>query len=87
MIASSNVRIMTKIIKCSFIKYGIKFYLSILKKTVNKALNLGREYMLISDDKIKIIKHCCTMRFLIKKGVSDNLDNPRGTYVGARYAT
>ena len=45
--------------KWSFINCDIKeIYPSIAEKTVNEALNLAREYMLISEDKIKIIKHC-----------------------------
>lgn len=29
-----------------------------MEKTVNEVLNLAREYMLVSENKIKIIKHC-----------------------------
>ena len=45
--------------KCSFVKYDIReFYLSTMENTIEKVLNLIKEYMLIQEDKIDIIKHC-----------------------------
>ena len=45
--------------RCSFIKYDIKdFYTSITEKTLDRALDLAKEYMVIPLDKVKIIKHC-----------------------------
>ena len=44
---------------CTFIKYDIKeFYPSITEDTLDKAIELAKEYIAISDEKIKIIKHC-----------------------------
>ena len=46
--------------RCSFIKYDIKdFYPSITERTLDRALDLAKEYMVISLDKVEIIKHCC----------------------------
>ena len=59
--------------KSSFINYSFKeFYPFITeKKTVDKALNLAQEFMLISEDKIKIIivenRYCTIMRFCVLK--------------------
>ena len=48
--------------RCSFIKYDIKeFYPSITERTLDKALDLAREYIVIPLDKIEISKHCCRM--------------------------
>ena len=45
--------------RCSFIKYDIKdFYPSITKRTLDRALDLAKEYMVIPLDKVEIIKHC-----------------------------
>ena len=45
--------------RCSFIKYDIKdFYPSITEKTLDRALDLAKEYMVIPLDKVEIIKHC-----------------------------
>ena len=73
--------------KCSFIKYGIKeFYPSITEKTLDKALELAREYRIIPLDKIEIIKHCHkTLLYYadsiwIKKGASGNFDTLIGAF-------
>ena len=70
--------------KCSFIKYNNKkFYPSITEKSVDDALDLAKEYMLISED-----KHCRKSLMYyngalgVKKGVSVNFDNPMGAYEG-----
>ena len=48
--------------KCSFVKYDMrKSYLSIMEKTVDEALNLAKEYIVIPEDKINIVKHCCKL--------------------------
>ena len=65
-IVLSCLRTIAKKDECCFIKFDIKeFYPSRIVKTVNEALNLAREYMLITEDKIKIFKqtenHCCAM--------------------------
>ena len=64
--------------KCSLVKYDIReFYPSIMKKTVDGALNLAEEYILIPRDEINIIKPCCKLLLYhnedlwIKKGVSN----------------
>ena len=45
--------------RCPFIKYDIKdFYPSITEKTLDRALDLVKEYMVIPLDKVEIIKHC-----------------------------
>ena len=45
--------------RCSFIKYDIKdFYPSITERTLDRALELAKEYMVIPLDKVEIIKHC-----------------------------
>ena len=45
--------------RCSFIKYDIKdFYPSIIERTLDRALDLAKEYMMIPLDKVEIIKHC-----------------------------
>ena len=45
--------------RCSFIKYDIKdFYPSITERTLDRALDLAKEYMVIPLDKVEIIKHC-----------------------------
>ena len=45
--------------RCSFIKYDIKdFYPSITERTLERALDLDKEYMVITLDKVEIIKHC-----------------------------
>ena len=73
--------------KCSFIKYGIKeFYPSITEKTLDKALELAREYRIIPLDKFEIIKHCHkTLLYYedsiwIKKGASGNFDTLIGAF-------
>ena len=44
---------------CSFIKYDIReFYPSITERTLDRALDLAKEYMVIPLDKEEIIKHC-----------------------------
>ena len=44
---------------CSFIKYDIKdFYPSITERALDRALDLGKEYIVIPLDKVEIIKHC-----------------------------
>ena len=44
--------------RCSFIKYDIKdFYPSITERTLDRALDLAKEYMVIPLDKMEIIKH------------------------------
>ena len=45
--------------RCSFIKYDINdFYPSITERTLDRALDLAKEYMVIPLDKVEIIKHC-----------------------------
>ena len=45
--------------RCSFIKYDIReFYPSITERTLDRALDLAKEYMVIPLDKVEIIKHC-----------------------------
>ena len=45
--------------KCSFIKYDIRvFYSCITEKAINETLKLVKEFILILEDKINIIKHC-----------------------------
>ena len=45
--------------RCSFIKYDIKdLYPSITERTLDRALDLTKEYMVIPLDKVEIIKHC-----------------------------
>ena len=77
--------------KCSFIKYDIKeFYPTITEKAVDEKLKLAKEYILILEDKINIIKHCCKSilyhneELWIKKGDSDNFGNPIGSFDGAK---
>ena len=54
-----------------------------------RTLKLAKEYIVISEDKINIIKHCrksilCHDEELwIKKDVSGNFDNPMGSFNGA----
>ena len=45
--------------RCSFIKYNIReFYPSITGRTLDRALDLAKEYLVIPLDKVEIIKHC-----------------------------
>ena len=45
--------------RCSFIKYDVKdFYPSITERTLDRALDLAKEYMVIALDKVEIIKDC-----------------------------
>ena len=45
--------------KCAFVKYDIKeFYPSITEKAADEALQLDKEYIMISKDKINSVKHC-----------------------------
>ena len=45
--------------RCSFIKYDIReFYPSITERTLDRALDLAKVYMMIPLDKMEIIKHC-----------------------------
>ena len=45
--------------RCSFIKYDIKdFYPSITERTLDRALDLAKEYMVMPLGKVEIIKHC-----------------------------
>ena len=76
--------------RCSFIKYDIKdFYPSITEKTLDRALDLAKEYMIITLDKVEIIKHCRkTLLYYedsvwIKKGEGGNFDVSIGAYDGA----
>ena len=76
--------------RCSFIKYDIKdFYPSITKRTLDRALDLAKEYMVIPLDKVEIIKHCRkTLLYYedsvwIKKGEGGNFDVSIGAYDGA----
>ena len=77
--------------RCSFIKYDIKdFYPSITEKTLDRALDLAKEYMVIPLDKVGIIKHCRkTLLYYedsvwIKKGEGGNFDVSIGAYDGAQ---
>ena len=81
---------MTRIINVPFVKYDIKeFYPSITEKTLDKALELSKEYISVPLDKIEVIKHCCkTLLYYddsiwIKKGASGNFDTPMGSFDGA----
>ena len=76
--------------RCSFIKYDIKdFYPSITERTLDRALDLAKEYMVIRLDKVVIIKHCRkTLLYYedsawIKKGDGGNFDVSIGAYDGA----
>ena len=76
--------------RCSFIKYDIKdFYPSITERTLDRALDLAKEYMVIHLDKVEIIKHCRkTLLYYedsiwIKKGEGGNFDVSIGAYDGA----
>ena len=76
--------------RCSFIKYDIKdFYPSITERTLDRALDLAKEYMVIPLDKVEIIKHCRkTLLYYedsvwIKKGEGGNFDVSIGAYDGA----
>ena len=71
--------------RCSFIKYDIReFYLSITKRTLDRAFDLAKEYMVIPLDKVEIIKHCRkTLLYYddsiwIKKKKGGNFDTPIG---------
>ena len=75
---------------CSFIKYDIKeFYPSITERTLDRALDLAKEYIVIPLDKVEIIKHCRKILLYyddsiwIKKGEGGNFDTPIGAYDGA----
>ena len=77
--------------KCSFIKYDIRdFYLCITEKAVDKVLKLAKEYIVISEDKTNIIKHCHKSiqyqneELWIKKDVCGNFDNPMGSFDRAK---
>ena len=76
--------------RCSFIKYDIKdFYPSITERTLDRALDLAKEYMVIPLDKVEIIKHCRKTllhyedSIWIKKGEGGNFDVSFGAYDGA----
>ena len=76
--------------RCSFIKYDIRdFYPSITKRTLDRALDFAKEYMVIPLDKVEIIKHCRkTLLYYehsiwIKKGEGGNFDVSIGAYDGA----
>ena len=76
--------------KCSVIKYDIReFYPSITERTLDRALDLAKEYMMIPLDKVERIKHCRkTLLYYedsiwIKKGEGGNFDTPIGAYDGA----
>ena len=72
---------------CSFIKYDIReFYPSITERTLDRALDLAKEYMVIPLDQVDIIKHCRkTLLYYedsiwIKKEESGNFDTSIGAY-------
>ena len=76
--------------RCSFIKYDIKdFYPSITERTLDRALDLAKEYMVIPLDKVEIIKHCRKTLLYnedsiwIKKGEGGNFDISIEAYDGA----
>ena len=76
--------------RCSFIKNDIReFYPSITERTLDRALDLAKEYMVIPLDKVEIIKRCCKKLLYyedsiwIKKGEGGNFDTPIGAYDGA----
>ena len=76
--------------RCSFIKYDIReFYPSITERTLDRALDLAKEYMVIPLDKVEIIKHCRkTLLYYedsiwIKKREGGNFDTSIGAYDGA----
>ena len=66
-----------------------KFYLLIMEKTVDEALNMARECILIPEDKINIFKHCHKLLLYlnedlwIKKG-SCNFNNLISSFDGAQ---
>ena len=64
------------------------FYPSITEKTLDEALKLAKEYILISEEKINIIKHCHKSLLYhykglwFKKGDSGNFDKPIDSFDG-----
>ena len=76
--------------RCSFIKYDIKdFYPLITERTLDRALDLAKGYMVIHLDKKEIIKHCrktllyYEVSIWIKKGEGGNFDVSIGAYDGS----
>ena len=73
----------------TFIKYDIKdFHPSITENTINKSVDLAKEYITIPDEKIQLIHHCRKSilyhnnEIWIKKG-ANNYDVAMGSYNGA----
>ena len=75
---------------CKFIQLDIKeFYPSISEEVLNKAINFAENYTLISQENIRIIKHC--RKFLLfydnepckKKEDDSSFDVTMGSYDGA----
>ena len=66
-------------------------YPSITEKALDEELNMAKEDILISEDKINIIKHCHISllnhneEFLIKKCGSVNFDNSMVSFDGLYY--
>ena len=54
------------------------------KKSVDEALKLAKEYITISEDKINIIKHCCTLisNYGLKRELMSTLTIPRVHWTG-----
>ena len=74
----------------AFIQLDIKdFYPSITEKILDNAIELAKEYTTISDDNIRIIKHCRKSLLFekdtawVKKGTAGNFDVTMGSYDGA----
>ena len=71
----------------AFIQLDIKdFYPSITEKILDNAIKLTKEYTTISDDNIRIIKHCRKSLLFekdiawVKKGTAGNFDVTMGSY-------
>ena len=74
----------------AFIQLDIKdFYPSITEKILDNAMELAKEYTTISDDNIRIIKHCRKSLLFekdtawVKKGTAGNFDVTMRSYDGA----
>ena len=74
----------------AFIQLDIKdFYPSITEKILDNAIELAKESTTISDDNIRIIKHCRKSLLFekdtawVKKGTAGNFDVTMGSYDGA----
>ena len=74
----------------AFIQLDIKdFYPQITEKILDNAIELAKEYTALSDDNIRIIKHCRKSLLFekdtawVNKGTAGNFDVTMGSYDGA----